>query len=274
MYEAATGRVPFSGNNYLSVISQVLNEEPKRLRLVRPELSEEFESIVGRAMAKNRDDRYPDAQAMLRDLNLLLDDPTHSTERAKITGPRRLLPRPRIPRITWAIMGISLAVAGAAVVIMFLMGGKAKPAKQAQVAAVDAGAQAARPEGSASPPTTPPPVVETIKLHIITTPPNAIVWRDSEQVGPSPTDIELVKTNKDVKITAQLDGYDDATTIVNPFERTSGDIKLKLNKAHGPAKPKVPPKGLGTGTGTGPVNHTGGELSPNPYAGSGTVPKK
>ncbi len=28
MYEASTGRVPFVGNNYLSVISQVLNETP------------------------------------------------------------------------------------------------------------------------------------------------------------------------------------------------------------------------------------------------------
>src|SRR5512139_1366641 len=32
MYEAATGRVPFTGANYLSVISQVLNDEPPPLR--------------------------------------------------------------------------------------------------------------------------------------------------------------------------------------------------------------------------------------------------
>jgi serine/threonine protein kinase len=30
MYEAATGRVPFTGNNYLAIISQVLNESRSR----------------------------------------------------------------------------------------------------------------------------------------------------------------------------------------------------------------------------------------------------
>ena len=93
MYEAATGRVPFAGNNYLSVISQVLNEEPKPLRELRPELSEEFEAIVAQAMAKDRERSLRRARtSMLADLTALLDDPTRSTERAKITGPRRRLP--------------------------------------------------------------------------------------------------------------------------------------------------------------------------------------
>src|SRR4029078_1519813 len=68
MYEAATGRVPFIGNNYLSVISQVLNERARPPREIRPELSEEFEAIVMRAMAKDRRDRYASASEMLADL--------------------------------------------------------------------------------------------------------------------------------------------------------------------------------------------------------------
>ncbi len=89
MYEAATGRVPFAGNNYLSVISQVLNEHPKPLRELRPELSEEFENIVLKAMEKDRRDRYASAAELQADLTALIDDPTRSSERAKITGPRR-----------------------------------------------------------------------------------------------------------------------------------------------------------------------------------------
>src|SRR5439155_17533428 len=99
MYEAACGRVPFAGANYLGVISQVLNNDPPPIRELRPELSDEFEAIVSRAMAKDRSHRYKDAQALLVDLGALLDDPTHSTERAKITGPRRLLSRPHIPKM-------------------------------------------------------------------------------------------------------------------------------------------------------------------------------
>src|SRR5688572_6740966 len=156
MYEAAAGRVPFSGNNYLSVISQVLNESPTSLREVRSELSEEFEAIVDRAMAKDRKDRYDSANAMLEDLNALLDDPTHSTERAKITGPRRLMQKaPRIPRIAFAIAGIGIAIGGAAIVVSLLMGSKAKKQTNANqqpqiVATSDAGvATVPKEEGSA-----------------------------------------------------------------------------------------------------------------------------
>jgi hypothetical protein len=87
-----------------------------------------------------------------------------------------------------------------------------------------------------------------------------------------------------VKITAQLPGYDDATLTINPLERTTGDVMLKLNKSKGERKTtKIKPIGTanhgtgsgGTGTGGTQVkNQTGGELSTNPFAGSGTVPNK
>src|SRR4029078_9102488 len=95
MYEAASGRVPFVGNNYLSVISQVLNEEPRGLRALRPELSEEFEAIVMRAMEKEREARYASATELLADVTALLDDPTRATERGKTIGPRRKFGRGR-----------------------------------------------------------------------------------------------------------------------------------------------------------------------------------
>jgi hypothetical protein len=46
-----------------------------------------------RAMDKERSARYASANELLSDVTALLDDPTRSTERAKITGPRR---RPRL----------------------------------------------------------------------------------------------------------------------------------------------------------------------------------
>jgi serine/threonine-protein kinase len=285
MYEAASGRVPFSGNNYLSVISQVLNEEPKSLREIRPELSDEFEAIVLRAIAKDRKDRYADANEMLADLNAVLDDPTHSTERARITGPRRLLPRaPKIPRIAWAIGGAGLVAAGVAIAVAVLMGSKAKKAMHQQpvvAVAADAGVGAVPPAIDAGPAE---PAVETIKFRIITVPPNAEVYRESEFVGKSPTSpLSFVKNNKEVKITAQLPGYDDATLTLNPLERTDGsNVMLKLIKSKGERKTtKIKTTGTtnhntGSGNtgGTQVKNQTGGELSTNPFAGSGTVPNK
>jgi serine/threonine protein kinase len=277
MYESATGRVPFGGNNYLSVISQVLNEDPKPVREIRPDISEEFEAIVSRAMAKERVDRYDSANDMLADISSLLDDPTHSTERAKITGPRRLLPRPKIPRTAWAIGGIGLAVGAAAIVVTLLMGSKQKKQNIEQPiagATADAGVQI---KPNNDDPVPPQPAVATIKLRIVTDPPGAEVYRESELIGNAPTEIEFVKNNKEVTVTAQLPGYDDAKSVINPLERKDGqELRLKLKKpAKGPPKTtKIKPTGQGSGSGATPTNHTGGELGTNPFQTGGTVQKK
>jgi serine/threonine-protein kinase len=275
MYEAATGRVPFSGNNYLSVISQVLNEQPKPVRELRPEISEEFEAIVERAMEKDRDHRYANANDMLTDLNALLDDPTHSTERAKITGPRRRLPRPKIPRIAWAIGGLGILLSGITVTVMLLMGGggKAKPAAQNPPVVADAGvATVAVDAAPVEPPT------KKITLHVESDPPKAMIFRDSETVGPTPIDIAFVVRDKEVKITAQLPGYDESETSVNPLERKDGSvIKLTLKKpVKGPPKITNMKQHPGSGSGSADTsNHTGGgELGGDPFKNGGNVPKK
>jgi PEGA domain len=261
------------------VISQVLNEDPTPVREVRPDISEEFEAIVSRAMAKERADRYESATDMLHDLNALLEDPTHSTERAKITGPRRLLQRTRIPRTAWAVSGIGLAVGGAAIVVMLLMGSKQKNDKDRQQPATtatggDAGVALATADATVA-----EPAIAKIKLRIVTEPPNAVIYRESERVGKAPTEIVFVKNNKEVKVTAQLDGYDDATLMINPEERVDGqELTLTLKKpVKGPPKTtKIKPtnQGSGAGSATGPANHTGGELGTNPFATGGTVQKK
>jgi serine/threonine protein kinase len=262
MYEAIAGRVPFAGTNYLSVISQVLNEEPKPVREIRPEVSEELEAIISKAMAKDRTQRYDDADAMLQDLTALLEDPTHSTERAKITGPRRRLPKaPTIPRIAWAIGGIGIAIGGVMLAVVLLMGHDNKK-KQAAAGQRDAGVTATAPIDAA-----PEPVVEKIKLHIVTDPPHAAIYRESEPVGTSPLDLELVKNNKEVHVSAQLDGFIDGGTDINPLERTDGsNVMIKLKKLPKNAPPQIHHvPGTGSGAGSAAVQHNaGGELTGYP----------
>ncbi|HUS30905.1 MAG TPA: serine/threonine-protein kinase [Kofleriaceae bacterium] len=279
MYESATGRVPFGGNNYLSVISQVLNETPKPVREIRPELSDEFEAIVSKALAKDRNDRYANATDMLADLNALLDDPTHSTERAKITGPRRLLPKQvqKIPRIAWAISLAGIAVGAVTIAVVLLMGSKQKKqVPQPQVALhSDAGVQALPviDAGEAK------PAFETIKLTITSDPPKADIYRESELVGKAPVEIELVKNNDIVNIYAELPNGFVGQTKINPAERKNGaTVPIKLKKQSGSGAKIIRPTGKGSAstgtTQTGTTNHTAGELSNNPYAGSGTVQNK
>ena len=266
MYEALAGHVPFAGTNYLSVISQVFNEQPKPLRQIRPEISEEFEAIVLKAMAKDRADRYEDADAMLSDLTLLLEDPTHSTERAKITGPRRRFNKaPKIPRVAWAIGGVGVAIAVVMLAVVMLMnsGDKHKAAKNNTPLppVADAGAATIPLDAAA-----PVPQIATIKLHIKSDPPGASIYRESELVGKSPVDLELVKSNKEVRITAQLDGFADGELDINPLERNDGQtIPMTLKKLPKNApQPKHIVPGTGSGSAAQHSGTAGGELNGYP----------
>jgi serine/threonine-protein kinase len=276
MYEVLAGRVPFVGSNYLSVISQVLNEEPKPLRELRPDLSEEVEAIVAKAMAKDRTQRYPDAEAMLKDLTLLLEDPTHSTERARITGPRRRFPKPKIPRAAWAVGGIGVAIAGVTLAVVYLQGngGRSQRKKEKNLANVPADAAPA-----------PPPILDAgvieptfkkITLHIVTDPPGAALERESSPIGNAPKDIVLVARDKEVEITAHIDGYVDASVSVNPEEHSDGEtIPLKLKKL--PKGAPIVPRTPHGGSATVPQSHgnnAGGELGGYPGDSSSTIPKK
>ncbi len=288
MYECATGRVPFVGNNYLSVISQVLNEEPKSLRESKPEFSEEFEAVVLKAMAKDVNDRYASANDMLADLTALLEDPTHSTERAKITGPRRRLvkkPDVSIRLIAW-IAGIAVVLAATIFSVTQLIGGsKGKgnnPGSGSQdiVAplAIDAGVV---PTIDAAP----EPKAEVVMVHIESTPPGAVIFLDGlEQTGVTPLDAEVVKKDKDIKLTGQLDGWKQYELEFNPLTLKQGKdgkfvVSFKLAKAPKGAptkftRPAKPPEaGSGGGTGSGPKDKTGGELGGDPYGTGGNVPK-
>jgi hypothetical protein len=85
--------------------------------------------------------------------------------------------------------------------------------------------------------------------------------------------------DKDFTITAQLAGYDEATTTINPYERQHGNklvqIKLKKPKQGPPKITKMKPAGTGSGSAQ-PANHTNGEVGPNPFLlqNGSNVPKK
>jgi serine/threonine-protein kinase len=270
MYEASTGRVPFIGTNYLSVISQVLNEQPVSPRELRPELSEEFEAIVLRAMAKDREDRYPNATKLLEDLNALLDDPTRSTERAKITGPRRKPGRKSgLKVVTWVAV-VAVIVAAIAVTVAVTMGGggggDTKPA-----AAIDAGV-AIKPTAIDAAVAVVIDAPATITFHVETDPPGATIARDNEELCTSPCDVDVVDRDRDVEIRASLDNYEDSTAKINPLEHHADakkQVHIKLKKL-----PKLPPgqqPHAGIGAGSGHTVRTPGTGSAAPGSRTGEL---
>jgi serine/threonine protein kinase len=73
LYEAATGRQPFTGETDLAIAMARLKATPPPPRDLRPEVPRELNRIILKALAPTRDNRYPDASAMARDLENLND---------------------------------------------------------------------------------------------------------------------------------------------------------------------------------------------------------
>ena len=71
LYQMATGKKAFAGNNTVTTLEAVLNRKPIPPLKLNPKLPPDLEGIIGRAMEKNRGNRYPSALALKADLQAL-----------------------------------------------------------------------------------------------------------------------------------------------------------------------------------------------------------
>jgi eukaryotic-like serine/threonine-protein kinase len=71
MYEMSTGKKPFSGKNSLMTLDAVLHAKPVPPAEVNPKVPVELEGIIGKAMEKDRAQRYQSATQMKADLQQL-----------------------------------------------------------------------------------------------------------------------------------------------------------------------------------------------------------
>ena len=71
LYEMITGQRPFKGSTTTDLLVSLLTSEPQPLAEVRPGVPAEFEPLLARMLAKNRDARYATAQELLADLKRL-----------------------------------------------------------------------------------------------------------------------------------------------------------------------------------------------------------
>jgi serine/threonine protein kinase len=91
LYEALTGRVPFSADTYSALILEIATGVAKPPRDFKPELPEDLDKVVMTAMSRELPGRYTDLESLMRDLMPFLEgraaievDPTgqHSLPRA------------------------------------------------------------------------------------------------------------------------------------------------------------------------------------------------
>jgi len=77
LYEVITGRLPYQARTPVALIAELQRVTPPSPRLLRPEVPAALDAIVMRAIAREREQRFPDAVSMQRALVALgrLDEP-------------------------------------------------------------------------------------------------------------------------------------------------------------------------------------------------------
>ncbi|MBA2733923.1 MAG: protein kinase [Acidobacteria bacterium] len=71
LYEMLTGRQPFEGESASEVIISILQKRPRPMARFSQDVPVEMERIVGKALSKNREERYQTVKDMLIDLKRL-----------------------------------------------------------------------------------------------------------------------------------------------------------------------------------------------------------
>jgi eukaryotic-like serine/threonine-protein kinase len=91
LYEMATGKKPFTGNNVIMTLDAVLHTKPPSPLTLNPTLPKELEAIIGKAMEKERGKRYATAAEMKTDLQHLKKETESGLTRtgARETSPLR-----------------------------------------------------------------------------------------------------------------------------------------------------------------------------------------
>jgi eukaryotic-like serine/threonine-protein kinase len=74
LYEMITGRQPFAGEKPGEMIAAILHDEPPPLAEYAPEAPPELQHLVGKALRKNREERYQVVKDLLLDLKGLKQD--------------------------------------------------------------------------------------------------------------------------------------------------------------------------------------------------------
>lgn len=137
LYELCTGRPPFSGASAVDVLAQVLRHEPPPPRRLAPTLPAEIDAIVGKAMEKKAERRYPSARAFADDLRRqLAGEPIHARPPGPLARALKWIGRHPIvsAALAVAIAALALMLAGTALYVADVTRARASAEHERRVA--------------------------------------------------------------------------------------------------------------------------------------------
>jgi len=92
LYECATGRAPFTGAGTLAIMQEIVTRDPPPPSRIRPELPGRLDSIILKAMAKKREDRFRSSAELAGALSDMRQGPTFGTTEATPAAPSHVPP--------------------------------------------------------------------------------------------------------------------------------------------------------------------------------------
>ncbi|MHB8460478.1 MAG: serine/threonine-protein kinase [Candidatus Limnocylindrales bacterium] len=114
LYEMLAGRVPWEGDNPLSVMSQHLSAAVPPLHAINPAVPAPIEGIVRKCLRKDPDERYRDAGALLHDL-----ERWHDLDISRFVFADEAPLRPESKGRLWLLVaGISIGFLAACVILV------------------------------------------------------------------------------------------------------------------------------------------------------------
>jgi serine/threonine protein kinase len=115
LFRALTGALPFTGVSFGAIVLEVMTQPIPDVRTLRPDLPEALTGIVSRLLAKSRDDRTPDCETLISELEPFLGldaAPSVAPSRASIAFDATLAPAdatsPATPRAPLASAAAAL----------------------------------------------------------------------------------------------------------------------------------------------------------------------
>lgn len=148
-YEALTGRRLFPQNNLVELAHAIAEQQPPPVAMLRPDVDPALASAIDRAMARDPQWRFPDAQAMQAALAgaapvVAVRPPTRVLAEPLPAGATMAVAAPVAPRRYLGLLGIAAVVVAVllALLLMVLDSGAAPPTPQ--------------PASTSTPVTTPP----------------------------------------------------------------------------------------------------------------------
>src|SRR5487761_516552 len=127
LYEMLTGDVPFHGDSPVAVAMKHVREELPDVQARRPQISAATASVIDRALAKDLEQRFPDAAAMAADLEEVLAVEASRSGQAtgEVTSVLQTLPGRLRRRLPWRMRHpgrwiASIALLGAMVALVLV----------------------------------------------------------------------------------------------------------------------------------------------------------